>query len=212
MVHFEDLTGKKFGRLTVIKQAETKNKKTYWLCQCECGNEKIVWAWDLKSGSTRSCGCLAKETKSQLKHGHAGTALYKKWVGIKTRCYNSKEKAYKHYGARGIGMCIEWQEDYMNFYNWAINNGYKKGLTIDRIDVNKDYSPENCRWADLETQANNKRNNHLITFNGETHTIAEWSRILNISTHVIYTRWKTNRKLDVGKWQNKNEAFYDYKK
>lgn len=185
-----DLTNKKFGRLTVIKRVENKGKETCWLCKCDCGNEKIIKAKNLKSGTTQSCGCLHKEKTQKInyKHGLRKTRLYNTWANMKKRCYNKNDKRYKNYGGRGIIMCDEWQNDFMSFYNWAINNGYKENLTIDRIDVNGNYEPNNCRWATIKIQANNTTTNHYITYNNETHTIAEWADILNINYAKLHAR------------------------
>lgn len=188
----EDLTSKKFGRLTVIKLHHKKQQyksngnkggfKYYWLCKCDCGNEKVIWSGSLKNGATQSCGCLQREivTKIKTTHNLTNSKIYYTYNNIKQRCYCLKDKYYKDYGERGITVCQDWLNDFMNFYNWSMNNGYNDNLTIDRIDNNKGYSSDNCRWVDNITQANNKRNNHYITYNNETHTMAEWSRILDI--------------------------------
>lgn len=188
----QDLTGLKFSRLFVLSLSKVQKGHNYWLCQCECGTFKVVNECSLKSGKIKSCGCLNKELSRMrmTKHGLWDTRLYKIYDGIKQRCYNKKNKSYKNYGGRGIKMCDEWQNDFMTFYNWSINNDYREDLTIDRINNNGNYEPSNCRWVDIKTQANNKRNNHYITYNNETHTIAEWSRLLNISIHALRHRFE----------------------
>lgn len=196
-----DLKGQKFDRLTVIEYAFNKNRKSYWICKCQCGNVKIVESYKLRIGHTRSCGCIAKETFEILKqkctkHNMVKTRMYKIWQNMKRRCYSPKEKGYKYYGGRGIKVCDEWLEDFINFYNWAMNNGYREDLTIDRINVNGNYEPNNCRWADRITQANNKRNNHFLTYNNETLTINQWARKLNIPRETIKTRIKKNLEID----------------
>ena len=170
-----DLTGQKFGRLTVIERTRNNNNKVCWICRCECGNLKTVAGKDIKSGNTRSCGCIKHESKHNpnYKHGLKNEPIYKVWRGIKNRCYNTASFAYSEYGGRGITVCAEWLHDFQAFYDWAITNGYKKGLTIDRIDNNKGYAPDNCRWVTMRTQNNNKRNNHIVFYNGEKYTIAE---------------------------------------
>lgn len=174
-----NLIGKKFGRLSPLKRVSNRGKATCWLCKCDCGKEKIVRGGDLLSGATQSCGCLNNERI--YKHNHSRDEMYKRWISIKQRCFNPNEPNYKNYGGRGIVMCDEWKNNFMSFYNWAYENGYRKDLTIDRIDVNGNYEPSNCRWATNSEQANNKRTNHFIEYNGEIHTVTEWSKILDIS-------------------------------
>lgn len=191
----KDLTGMKFGRLTVLCRAEDRvykdgRKRIAWNCRCDCGNTKEVLGENLKSGYTKSCGCLQKEkaAMAQLKHGEADSRLYNVWSAIKRRCFNSTVPEYHRYGGRGITMCNEWL-DYEVFSNWARANGYRDDAprgecTIDRIDNNGDYCPDNCRWVNQQDQMNNVSYNHYVTYNGENHTVAEWSRIYNIP----YTR------------------------
>ena len=193
MGKFEDLTGQKFGRLTVIDRAEKyKDGHAMWLCRCECGNEKAILEKCLKNGKTKSCGCLRTEMliNRLTTHGLRHTRIYNIWMGIKQRCYNSKRKGFGIYGERGITMCDEWKNDFMSFYNWSMQNGYQDDLTIDRIDVNGNYEPFNCRWATVIEQANNMRTNRFLTYNDETHTMAEWGKILNISDCTLYSRLK----------------------
>lgn len=194
MPKLDDLTGKKFGRLTVIKRAERRepHRGAFWLCKCDCGNEKVISGNALKT-TTKSCGCLNRENavekgKSKYKHRMTGTRLYNIWSGIKTRCYNSKCKIYKYYGGNGIEMCKEWKDDFISFYDWATKNGYTKNLSIDRIDVNGNYEPSNCRWATHIEQANNTSKNKRISIGGEEHTLHEWLRIKNINRGTYYRR------------------------
>lgn len=182
-----DLTGQKFGRLTVIEKYG-KDTPTKWLCKCDCGNVCVVVGNSLKRGLTKSCGCIQKERPNNTKHNMANTRLYSCWVGIKTRCNNPKSKAYKRYGARGIKVCEEWNNSFERFCLWAMANGYNDDLTLDRIDVNGNYEPNNCRWISMQEQQNNRRDNHFITYNGETHTTAEWARILGINYQTLQTR------------------------
>lgn len=148
-----------------------------------------------------SCGCFHSEqiANRNRKHDSSYSRIYTIWDKMKRRCCNPTDPAYKDYGGRGITVCDEWLNSFVSFREWANENGYSKDLSIDRIDVNGNYCPENCRWADAKTQCNNRRNNHNITFNGETRTIAEWSRVTGIPQDVISYRvksgWGTERAL-----------------
>lgn len=172
--------GQKFGKLVLIEYLKYDN----WLCKCECGNKKIIKYSNMKRGATKSCGCLKKKidyTKSKnYKHGMRNTRMYAIWKEMKRRCLRPTANQYKDYGGRGIKVCEEWQKDFMNFYNWAINNGYNDNLTIDRIDVNGNYEPNNCRWATRKQQNNNTTRSHYITYKNKTQTIKDWSEEFNI--------------------------------
>lgn len=184
-----DITGNKYGRLTVIKENGKQGKNIMWLCKCDCGKEINAIAYNLKNGHTRSCGCLQTETrlKSKATHNQSKSRLYRIWRHIKSRCFNSKVPHFKNYGGRGISMCTEWEKSFESFMLWSMANGYANDLSIDRIDVNGDYNPDNCRWTNAKVQANNKTNNHIIEYKGEKHTLSEWSDILGLS-HVTITK------------------------
>lgn len=195
MAVIKDISGEKFGRLLVIRfVGKTKNGNAKWLCKCDCGGEKIVSSYSLRSGRTKSCGCIKKEQNQILctTHGESGkhkTRLYKIWSSMKNRCYNQKDKnAYKKYGQRGITVCDEWRFSYESFGDWALNNGYSENLTIDRIDFNGPYEPQNCRWITVKEQNNNRRSNRKLTFNGQTKTVAEWSDFLGVNRSVFQHR------------------------
>lgn len=196
----KDITGQKFGRLTVLKFAYIKNGNTYWNCICECGNEKIVSAKNIKHGKTKSCGCYFSEIKSKqmtligqknVKHGDCRggdrSRIYLTWRNMIHRCEDPRAKGYERYGGRGIKVCEEWH-NYPTFKEWAMNNGYADNLTIDRIDNHGNYEPSNCRWATAKEQQNNTSYNHNITMNGETKTITEWAEIYGIKRTTINAR------------------------
>jgi len=185
-----NITGQRFGDLEVIKRTQDKisasgRKSVQWLCRCDCGNEIIIAGSSLKRNITKSCGCLRKNIKTI--HGLSNTKMYQVWKGIKQRCNNKNNKAYKNYGGRGIEMCKKWFDNFEIFYK-DMEEKYKKGLTLDRIDNNKGYFKENCRWTTMEDQGNNKRNNVLITYKGETKTLKWWSIYLGINYNTLFSR------------------------
>ena len=201
---FIDLTGQRFGKLTVIKRDnDYVSPKGYvalnWLCQCECGQRVVVRGCNLKSGASQSCGCERIIHPNRLIHGDAHIRLHNIWSGMKKRCTNPNDSSYSIYGARGIHVCDEWNS-YETFRDWAYKNGYNDSLSIDRIDMNGNYEPNNCRWVNSSVQANNKRSNHVLKYNDQSHTIAEWSRITGISYGRIKDRinkcgWDVERAL-----------------
>lgn len=195
-----DLTNKRFGRLTAIKYHHSdKYGHRYWLCKCDCGNEVIVFTGNLGRHS-HSCGCLAREliSKANAKHLSSKTRLYPIWSSMKQRCLRKTHCAYKNYGGRGIKVCDEWlgEHGFENFKQWAFENGYKEETlpnnlnkwTIDRIDNNGNYCPENCRWITAEEQQKNTRNNKYLTFNNKTQILADWAREIGIRIDTLWYR------------------------
>lgn len=154
-----DLIGKRFGKLVVQNKAKNEGRWTCWDCVCDCGNRVIAKTRDLQKGDVNSCGCLFEEINKQrlTKHGKKNSRLYRIWGNMKTRCSNPTTKYYKYYGGRGITICEEWRNSFQRFYDWAMTNGYSDDLTIDRIDVNGNYEPSNCRWVTMKEQSKNKR-------------------------------------------------------
>ncbi len=190
--NFEDLTGRKFGHLSVLNKApKGKGNNTKWLCVCECGNQRVVDKGNLLSGRQISCGCASrkKARNNHLTHGLSKLPIYRVWSGMVTRCYNEKHDSYKWYGLRGIKMCDEWKNDFMQFYK-DMNDGYRPNLELDRIDVNGNYCKENCRWATVKENQNNKRSNVYITFNGKTKTMKEWSEYYDVNYQSVHERRK----------------------
>ena len=171
------------SRLTVVEYMGVKNSKTMWRCICSCQDKKevIACATNIRNGNTLSCGCIQKERAALCgTHRESKSRLYKIWSNMKSRCLTESTTEYKNYGGRGICICDEWVNSYISFKEWALNNGYDSNLTIERIDVNGDYCPENCKWITKPQQANNTTKSRFITYNGETHTMAEWAKILGI--------------------------------
>ena len=174
-----------YGRLTVKEKTKKRVSGGYdviaWKCQCECGKETIVTPSHLAIGKVKSCGCLQRDRarEANVKHGDYNERLYKIRSQMIARCYSPNSQSYSNYGGRGITVCDEWlgENGYGNFKKWALSNGYRDNLSIDRIDVNGNYEPLNCRWADDFIQNNNTRRNVKITYNGETHSLSEWGRI-----------------------------------
>lgn len=177
-----------FGRLTVVEYLGGSR----WRCMCECGNETVVLSGDLTGNKTRSCGCLhAEELRARLTtHGGRKERLYHIWINMKSRCYNSNDKEYKNYGGRGVTICNEWKDDFRTFREWSKANGYREDLTIDRIDVNGNYTPDNCRWVTMVVQANNSRRNVFLTHNGKTQTVAQWAREMGVNHRMLHKRLK----------------------
>jgi len=186
-----DLTGRRFGKLEVISLDHINKNGSYWLCQCECENTHVASAHCLKTGHTTSCGCLYYSAR-----GHSKERLYTTWKDMLRRCGNPKCKSYSNYGGRGITVCEEWKADYLNFKAWSLSSGYRDTLTIDRINSSGNYEPLNCQWATMKMQENNTRNNRIVSYNNETHTVAEWAEIIGISYATISGRLNRSWTMD----------------
>lgn len=185
-----NMAGAQFGRLTVIRESETPGK---WVCRCDCGRETVVFGGNLRKGLTSSCGCYNREQSSKRALVHGGTSggktrLFNTWVSMRNRCNNPNDSYYKDYGGRGITVCDEWQSDFAAFREWALANGYKSNLSIDRIDNNKGYFPKNCRWATAKEQARNRRSNRNITAFGKTQTIQAWAEETGLKYRTLHHR------------------------
>lgn len=185
-----DLSGKDFGRWSVLKRAEVVNGQQMWICRCECGTVRPVTHTSLVSGKSISCGCYQKEqlSKRLTTHGMTKTRLYNIYHDIKNRCSNPKNNRYKDYGGRGIFLCEEWYNDFSSFAKWSLSNGYKDELTIDRIDNDGPYSPLNCRWVGRDHQANNKRVTIYFEFLGVKKSLRQWVDFMGWNYDKYYAR------------------------
>lgn len=185
---FQDITGQKFHRLTVISFAGRPKKRSMWNCVCDCGATRVVCISDLRRGAVKSCGCWSREIAAQRLriHGMKGTPIYNCWKGINERTSNPNTRCFKNYGGRGITVCDRWKD----FANFLADMGptYQAGLTIERINVNGNYEPSNCCWATPAQQARNKRNNRRITVDGVTRTLVEWAKHSGLPSDVIRHR------------------------
>ncbi len=190
---FKDITGQTFGRLTALYRiGKNKQNSAIWHCKCQCGKEIDVSLPVLQSRKSLSCGCLKKEKLigRNTKHGLTNTRIYREWKAIKERCYRPTHEYYDYYGGKGIRVCEDWKNNFNNFYDWAINNGYQDDLTIDRKDNSEDYCPENCHWVTFKEQANNRTNNIVVNYNGTWLSINEVASILGKSYGYIYQHYR----------------------
>lgn len=205
-----DMTGQKYGRLTVL-QASHKDKRGewHWLCQCECGKQKTVSGYKLRSGNTKSCGCMQRECldgRLRRTHGMSTSHLYTIWENMKHRCNDPKNIVYRNYGGRGIRVCDEWMNSFDSFAKWAESTGYLDGLSIERVDVNGNYEPSNCKWITKRQQYLNRTDSHRITAFGKTQTIKEWSDETGIKYDTIERRinqygWTPERAVTAKPWE-----------
>lgn len=190
--NYQDLTGKRFAKLTVLGRAPDRaDKRVRWVCMCECGRVTEVITYSLNSGGTRSCGCIKEPpVEANITHGGSKERLYRVWNSMKGRCANPNFKEYPHYGGRGIAVCDEWLHDYAAFRKWALQNGYDpdapaRACSIDRIDNDGPYSPTNCRFTSQKEQCCNRRSTRFITVGGKTMTLTAWTKIIGVSRFAI---------------------------
>lgn len=192
MGRFKDLTGMTFGMLTVVERAPNQGKRVRWKCRCECGNEVITRGDHLTSGHAKSCGCQQSKNQFKLKHSMSHSRIYRIWLGIKTRCFNPKDKGYKNYGGRGITMHIAWIDDFQAFYDCVskLEHFGEEGYTLDRIDNNGNYEPNNLRWATSKEQCRNTRQNIIVEYNGQLMTLMDVSEKSGICWNTLKCRIK----------------------
>lgn len=215
--NYVDLTNQRIGRLTCTKDVgRSKDGSVLWECVCDCGNKIVATSRNLNRHHTKSCGCLQidrvveNRTVHGLYHDENGkrAKLYHVWGMMRQRCKNPNNHAYKDYGGRGISVCNDW-DCYKTFHDWANGNGYKDGLTIDRIDNDGDYEPSNCRWVTISEQQKNTRRNHYFELNGRSQTLTQWSKELGIEPHILSTRnrrgWSDERALTQPVRRRKND-------
>lgn len=189
-----DLSGRRFGRLVATRHhGSTPGGKPQWLCLCDCGKQHIVSANNLRRNSVRSCGCLAVESARRASsmrrsHGCTGTRLEGIWKDMNARCYNPRSRFFRRYGGRGIGICKQWRQERAAFFAWALSNGYAPGLSIDRVNNDGDYAPDNCRWATAKEQANNTPRNRFIEHAGRRLTLTQWAELSGIPMKRLWYR------------------------
>ena len=196
-----DLIGQKFGRLAAVSPTSkrTSGKNIVWECKCDCGNITYVSSSSLKNGSIQSCGCWKKERMATLNKTHGGKneRLYGVWIDMRRRCNDSSMTSYQDYGGRGITVCSDWNSDYAIFREWALSNGYDPQApfgvcTIERINVNGNYEPSNCKWITIGEQALNRRNSLLLTYKGKTQNASQWDRELGFPRGTVVKRYRRN--------------------
>lgn len=185
-----EFLNKAFGKLFIIEDLGVRKGGRFVLAKCECGTEKSYRLADVKRGASTNCGCvrIGKVADRNYKHGLSNHVLHRVWMGMKERCYYEKHEAFHHYGGKGIVVCDEWKDDFMCFYNWAITNGWAKGLTIERDNSNGNYEPNNCRIATQKEQCRNKSNNRILEYNGQSKCITEWAEEMGVKETLIRHR------------------------
>lgn len=194
--------GNKYNRWTILQFSHIKNRRYYYKCKCDCGNTNIIDISSVVNGRSKSCGCYKREVDAEkgrkmlTKHNLSNTKIWKKWVSIINRCYDKNQDNYYLYGGRGIKVCDEWKSNFVKFYNWAISNGYKDGLTIDRIDVNGNYEPNNCRFITMQEQHYNKRDTIYIFNNGVKYTINDLYKTYGVDKKKIRDRYYKGMKFE----------------
>lgn len=205
----KDLTGMRFGKLAVVEKTKINNHgEAHWLCLCDCGNTHIATSYNLTHGKTTQCRkCMCKQiSSSNTKHGCKPKRLHEAYVNMRTRCENPNYYLFHRYGGRGITVCKEWTESYIAFRDWALENGYSDNLTLDRIDNNGNYCPENCKWSTVTEQANNRRTNRILTLGKEKDSMANWSR----KTGIPY--WVLERRVNSLKWSDEKALSTPYRR
>ena len=191
MTKIQDISGQRFGNLLCIHQTgKGKWGEILYLCQCACGQKCLAAKSDLTQGKKKSCGCgQGKKSHGLSRENGKQTLLHRVWMSMLHRCNNPKSQSYKYYGHKGISVCDEW-DSYENFYKWAIQNGYRKGLTIERIDNDGDYCLENCKWIPQSEQARNSKGVRFLTYKGQTKTYGEWEKVYGINRRTLEDRIK----------------------
>lgn len=204
----KDLSGMRIGKLIVLERyCKDKRNNWLWLCKCDCNNMALVTTYRLTHEITKSCGCLSKEVHSI--HGKSQTRLFRIWIEMNRRTRDFTRNTAKYYAEKGIEVCKAWRESFKEFEKWSLENGYSEYLTIDRIDNDKGYSPENCRWVTHKVQSRNKSNNTYIVFGGQSKTLAEWGEESHISSDTISKRlkngWSVEKALTTPTRKKKNK-------